>query len=142
MSHKKYEFVERLFLLLVQLLVKNIISSFITKNVIWELWSFSKAQNSCSPHLNVCPDVDDLFRAMGRWRKLNHQIHVSCNHYNHGRIPEYLRSLDLCLVATSLLIDWFLYQLFKENFPFYTGDELWNSFAALLNDFTHSILEN
>lgn len=45
MSHKKYEFVERLFLLLVQLLVKNIISSFITKNVIWELWSFSKAQN-------------------------------------------------------------------------------------------------
>ena len=45
MSHKKYEFVERLFLLLAQLLVKNIISSFITKNVIWELWSFSKAQN-------------------------------------------------------------------------------------------------
>ena len=99
---KKYEFVERLFLLLVQLLVKNIISSFITENVIWELWSFSKAQNSCSPNLNVCPD---LFRAMGRWRKLNHQIHVSCNHYNHGRIPEYLRSLDLCLVTTSLLID-------------------------------------
>ena len=105
MSHKKYEFVERLFLLLVQLLVKNIISSFITENVIWELRSFSKAQNSCSAYLNVCPDVDDLFRSIGRWRKLNHHIHVSCNHYNHGSIPEYLRSLDLRLVTTSLLID-------------------------------------
>ena len=72
MSNKKYEFVERLFLLSVQLLVKNIISSFITENVIWELRSFSKAQNQCSPYLNVCPDVDDLFRSMGRWRKLNH----------------------------------------------------------------------
>ena len=69
-------------------------------------------------------------------------MYVSCNHYNHGSIPEYLRSLDLCLVTTSLLIDWFLYELFKENFPFYTGDEFWNSFAVVLNDFTHGILEN
>ena len=113
MSHKKYEFVERLFPFLVQLLVKNIISSFITENVIWEPRSFSKAQNSCSLYLNVCSDVGDLFPALGRLRKLNHQIHVSCNHYNHGSIPEYLRSLGLCLVTTSLLIDWSPYQLFK-----------------------------
>ena len=40
-------------------------------------------------------------------------IYVSCNHFNHGSIPEYLRSLDLCLVTTSLIIDWSPYQLFK-----------------------------
>ena len=64
---KKSVFVEGLFLFLVQLLVKNITSSFITENVIWELRSFSKAQNSCSPYLNVCSDVDDLFSALGRF---------------------------------------------------------------------------
>lgn len=140
MSHKKYAyvFVEILFLLLVQLLVKNIISSFDYWKCDLGTCGFGlsqKLKTRAARILNVCPVVDDLFPALGRWQKLNHRIHVSCNHYNHGSIPENLRSLDLCLVTVSLPIDWFLYQLFKENFPFYARDELWNSFAPVLNAF-------
>lgn len=142
MSHTNYVFVERLFLLLVQLVVKNITSSFDYWKCDLGTCGFGLSQKLKSRAARIWMSAQMSMICSQHWVVGKSLITKYMYHVITIIMGVFLRSLDLCLVTTSLLIDWFLYQLFNEKFPFYTGDELWNSFAAVLNDFTHGILEN